>query len=177
MSISGSNIGTRPFAKTCRPTSNCCCTTASMPATLARLITERSFVPKMPAATALSNKASNAGISFMSCTPSFSSCKPLSIFRKGTTFLSSHKYCADGFPQIWRSMVASKRMAPIVRWPLNFGLVMMRVRISCTLSYICSSPEYSDSSMPYNLRASGVLPPLWSNADKKPLWNATFAIW
>ena len=40
---------------------------------------------------------SSSGIGFMSCTPSASGCKPLSILRNGTMPLSSHRYVAVGF--------------------------------------------------------------------------------
>ena len=55
-----------------------------------------------------------------------------------------------------------------MRLPSKLGLVMMRVRISCTRSNISASVEYSSSPMPYKLSALGVLPPLWSSAATKP---------
>merc|ERR550532_2284538 len=54
------------------PISNCCAATALMPSPFGALMTERSFVPKMPAATALSSSSSSLGMSFISWTPSFS---------------------------------------------------------------------------------------------------------
>src|SRR4029079_14346666 len=67
-------------------------------------------------------------------------------------------------------MVASNRMAPAMRSPVNTGLVTMRVRILWTRSIIACSPEYVFSSMPYSFSAFGVLPPLWSSAAMKPGW-------
>src|SRR4051794_26273124 len=67
-------------------------------------------------------------------------------------------------------MVASNRMAPAMRSPVNTGLVTMRERILCTRSIICCSPEYVFSSTPYSLSAFGVLPPLWSSAAMNPGW-------
>ena len=57
----------------------------SMPAGLARWITERILVPKMCFALALSRSAASSGMGFISCTPSFSGWSPLSTFRNGTT--------------------------------------------------------------------------------------------
>jgi hypothetical protein len=59
--------------------------TALMPAPLARLMTEGILVPKMRFATALLSRAASSGIRFIKWTPSFSSERPLSTFRKGTT--------------------------------------------------------------------------------------------
>mmetsp|Transcript_39102 Transcript_39102/g.98288 ORF Transcript_39102/g.98288 Transcript_39102/m.98288 type:complete len:200 (-) Transcript_39102:261-860(-) len=168
MSTSGSRMGTKPLAMTRLPISNCCLATALMPASLALLMTERSFVPKIPAATPRSSNSSSIGMSFMSWTPSFSSARPLSIFRKGTTFFCSHKYLAEGMPPISRSIVASNKIAPKIRAPLNLGFLMIRLRISCILSIISVSPVYSLSAMPYSRRAFPVLPPLWSSAAKNP---------
>ena len=60
--------------------------------------------------------------------------------------LSSQRNVAVPLPAISRSIVFSK-MAPRMRSPVKAGLVMMRVRISCTLANISSS-RYSDSWTP-----------------------------
>ena len=54
-------------------------------------MTERIFVPNTFLALARFNSASRSGIGFMSCTPSFSSARPLSTFRNGTTPLASQR--------------------------------------------------------------------------------------
>src|SRR3546814_4394962 len=69
MLTSGARMGTRPAASTCCPTSNCCLTTAAMPSRLARLMTERSFVPNTPSALARCSSVSRPGLGFISCTP------------------------------------------------------------------------------------------------------------
>ena len=139
MFTSGSMMGIRPAARICLPTSNCWATTASMPTGLALWMTERILVPKMPLATARWSSASSSGMGFISCTPSFSSARPLSTFRKGTTCFVFHRYCAASWPSNWRSIVISNRMAPSTRLPPNDGLVTMRLRMACTRSYICAS--------------------------------------
>ena len=60
---------------------------------------------------------------FMSCTPSCSGASPLSTFRNGTTFFSSHRYRAVGTPPTSRSMVCSNKIAARMREPSNAGLV------------------------------------------------------
>jgi hypothetical protein len=51
-------------------------------------------------------------------------------------------------PSISRSIVFSKRIAPMIRSPVKAGLVMMRVRISWMRSYISVSFEYASSPTP-----------------------------
>ena len=85
--------------------------------------------------------ASRSGIGFMTWAPSASSARPLSTFRKGTTFFSCHRYSAAPMPMIWRSIVISNRIEPRIRSPVNTGLVMIRVRISWIRSYISASLE------------------------------------
>ena len=48
-------------------------------------MTERILVPKMRFALALLSSAASCGIGFIKRTPFFSSARPLSTFRKGTT--------------------------------------------------------------------------------------------
>ncbi|CAB4747232.1 unannotated protein [freshwater metagenome] len=112
-----------------RPISNCWSTTASTPALLASLMTERIFVPKTPLSFARARSASRFGIGFITCAPSASSARPLSTLRNGTTFLTSHRYAAAPRPSMSRSIVISNRIAPRIRSPLNTGLVTMRLRI------------------------------------------------
>ena len=76
---------------------------------------------------------------FMSRTPPASSARPRSTLRNGTTPFSRHRYSAVPTPPTSRSMVCSKRIAARTRSPVNAGLVMMRVRISCTRSNISAS--------------------------------------
>ena len=110
----------------------------------------------------------------MTWTPSASAARPLSTFRNGTTLFTSHRYGADSRPSILRSMVSSNRMAPRMRSPSKLGLGMIRLRMSCINANISSSSAYWSSSMPYSLRALGVLPPLWSKAAMKPYPDFTF---
>src|SRR5881296_2138061 len=84
MSTSGSTIGTRPTAMIWRAIANCWVTTSLMPASLACLMNERIFVPKMRLAFALSSSDASSGIGFMSWTPRLSAARPLSTFRNGT---------------------------------------------------------------------------------------------
>ena len=173
MSTSGSIIGVRPRAKIAWPTSNCCSTTAAMPPASARLIIERILVPKMPCASARSSNASRPGLGFINCTPPASSARPLSTFKIGMMRLSSHKYLALGLPPMTPSMVCSNKIAARIESPVNASLVMMRARMAWTLANISASPAYASSAMPYNSRALGVLPPLWSRAAMKPgAWPA-----
>jgi hypothetical protein len=148
MSTSGSMIGTRPAAMISLPMSNCCLTTASMPAGFACLMTDRILVPNTFLALARFSSAARSGIGFMSCTPSFSSAKPLSTFKNGTTPLTSQRYVGVGLPSMSRSMVFSNRIAPIKRLPENAGLVMRRVRMACTTSYMPFSSFQAVSSTP-----------------------------
>ena len=76
---------------------------------------------------------------FMSCTPSCSAARPLSTFRNGTTFFSSHRYRAVGTPSTSRSMVCSNKIAARMREPSNAGLVSTRVRMAWTRSNISAS--------------------------------------
>ncbi len=76
---------------------------------------------------------------FMSCTSSCWAASPLSTFRNGTTFFSSHRYWAVGTPLTSRSMVCSNRMAARTREPSKAGLVSTRVRIAWTRSNISAS--------------------------------------
>ena len=92
MSTSGSRIGTSPWPRICRPTSNCWSAMACTPLASASLTTERIFVPNTPLATARSRSASRPGIGFISWTPSASSSRPLSTLRNGTTPFTSHRY-------------------------------------------------------------------------------------
>ena len=76
---------------------------------------------------------------FMSCTLSCSGASPLSTFRNGTTFFSSHRYRAVGTPLTSRSMVCSNKIAARLREPSNAGLVSTRVRMASTRSNISAS--------------------------------------
>ncbi len=105
-------IGTMPWLSTWRATSNCCATTAAMPAGLARLITERSLVPNTPSWLARSSRPSRSGIGFIIWTPSRSSSRPLSTLMKGTTPRSISAR-GVGLPLTLPSMVRSNRIAPI----------------------------------------------------------------
>ena len=160
MSTSGSTIGISPAAMICAANSNCWFTMALMPAALACMMTERILVPKMRFDLAFASSSASAGMGFISWTPSFSASSPLSTFRNGTTPLTFHRYLAAGCPWISLSIVFSKRMAPMIRSPLNAGLVIMRVRISCTIANISSSLFQVPSLIPYKASAFGVLPPL-----------------
>jgi len=135
-------------------------------------------VPKMPFAMALSKNASSPGLSFIICTPSFSSARPLSLFKNGTTFFCSHKYFAKGIPWTSRSMVASNKMAPMTRPPWYCGVVTYRVRMSCTLSIASASLEYSFSVTPYSFRVFKLVLALSSRAEMNPgwLWICTICI-
>src|SRR4051812_8070940 len=145
-----------------------------MPAASACLTTERILVPNTCRRTARSSRSSIFVNVFMTWTQSASGASPSSTFTKGTMFLRSQRYCAAFTPSTSRSMVCSKRIAASTRSPSKAGLAMMRLRNSCMRSNICSSEEYSDSSMPYSASAFGVLPPLWSRAAKNPRPVATF---
>ena len=173
MSTSGSMMGTRPAASTSSPSANCWSSTSLMPFSLFSKTTERSFVPNTPLALARASSSFRPGIGFIICTPLALASRPLSIFRKGTTFFSSHRYWAASLPWNLPSSVTSNRMAPSTRSPLKAGLETMRSRILCTSSNISLSLLYSLSSTPYSFRALGVLPPLWSRAAMKPLPLAT----
>ena len=129
MFTSGSMIGIRPASIITPPTSNCWATIAAIPSAFALLITERIFVPKMPCVFASARRFVRPFISFISCTPLTSSCKPSSTLRNGTMFFFSDKYCAVGIPLISLFMVRSNKIAPEIR-SSNFGLIMIRVRIS-----------------------------------------------
>ena len=153
----------------CLPTSNCWRTTFVTPVALASLMTERILVPNTPCELALANRAANSGIGFIICAPSASPARPLSTFKNGMTPFSCHRYSAVPMPSIVRSTVISNKIAPRMRSPVNAGLLIILVRIACTRSNISSSLEYAVSSTPYNCRAFGVLPPLWSRAAIKPL--------
>ena len=76
---------------------------------------------------------------FISCTPSCSWASPLSTFRNGTTFFSSHRNRAVGMPLTCRSMVCSNKIAARMREPSNAGLVRTRVRMAWTRSNISAS--------------------------------------
>ena len=91
MSTSGSMIGTRPASTMRRPISNCWSTTAFTPAGFASLTTERIFVPKTPFSFARASSASSSGMGFITWAPFSSGASPLSTFRNGTTFFSSHR--------------------------------------------------------------------------------------
>jgi hypothetical protein len=91
MSTSGSMIGTRPARRIWRPTSNCWSTTASTPARLPSLMTDRIFVPNTPLSTARASSSSSSGIGFITWAPSASSARPLSTLRNGTTPLTDQR--------------------------------------------------------------------------------------
>ena len=175
MLTSGSMIGTRPAARIRSAYSNCWSTIAAMPASLASLITDRIFVPKIPCLFALASWSSRVVIGFMSWTSSCSAASPRSTLRNGTTFLVSHRYWAVGTPSIVRSMVCRNRIAARIRVPSNSALVMTRVRMAWTRSNIWSSVEYRSRLTPYSSSAFGVLPPLWSRAAKNPWPDLTFS--
>ncbi len=67
-----------------------------------------------------------------------------------------------------KNIVFSNRIAARILSPVKLGLVMMRVRISCTTVNISSSYDQASSVTPYRPSAFGVLPPLWSRAAIKP---------
>ena len=147
MFTSGSRIGISPCASTWCATSNCCFTTAAIPARSARLTTERSLVPNTPSPFARSSSASRPGIGFISWTPSASVSSPLSILRNGTTPLSASAV-GTGLPPASPSIVRSNRIAPITLSPVKAGEVMIRTRIWWIRSYIPSSSDHAFSAMP-----------------------------
>ena len=85
---------------------------------------------------------------FITWTPSCSPARPLSTFKKGTTRLTFHRYDTESRPSIWRSIVSSNKIAPMMRSPSKLGLWMIRLRISCINANISSSSEYRSSPMP-----------------------------
>ena len=116
-------------------------------------------------------------IGFISCTPSCSSASPLSTFRNGTTFFSSHRYWAVGTPSMSRSMVCSNRIAARTREPSNAGLVMHPGPHRVDEVEHLGLGAYRSSATPYSASALGVLPPLWSRAAKNPRPVLIFSNW
>mmetsp|Transcript_21964 Transcript_21964/g.55976 ORF Transcript_21964/g.55976 Transcript_21964/m.55976 type:complete len:281 (-) Transcript_21964:3110-3952(-) len=122
-------IGTSFFANAPLATSKCWSTAALMPSESAATITDRTLMPTHPKASALSKPALTRSRSFIRQTPRDWGIRPVSIRRKGITFLTSHRYLAHSILSKLSASISSGMTQAITREPLNTELVMMRLRI------------------------------------------------
>mmetsp|Transcript_43618 Transcript_43618/g.132006 ORF Transcript_43618/g.132006 Transcript_43618/m.132006 type:complete len:241 (-) Transcript_43618:524-1246(-) len=176
MSTSIIRMGVSPCCMTCLPSLNCWSTSLQMPSSLALLMMDLALVPKAPAVLAFWSVSLSFGISFSSCTPSFSISRPMPILMNSTTLFCSHRYRAIGILLTLSPMLCSAKHAPTTREPLNLGFVMTRVYIWLSLE-AAAEDSYSDGPMPYRCSvleiAAGFVS---SKAAKKPSIVATLIV-